>query len=74
MATKKRPGSTQPTTKPTAVAKRTLSALTRSTPADPFAITAPVDQRYRYRYTEMPYVELSGTDLCREILGDLDEL
>jgi hypothetical protein len=70
---KRQPGTLHPTT-PTRTQTRTRSAMTRRTPRDPYAITAPVDPTYRYRHTDMPYVQLSGTDLCREILGDMDEL
>jgi hypothetical protein len=74
MATKTRqPGTPQAPTPP-AAAPRTRSAAYRHTPRDPFAITAPVDPTYRYRHTDMPYVQLSSTDLCREILGEMDEL
>jgi hypothetical protein len=74
MPAKKRQPSTPQATTPTPAQTRTLSAACRRTPRDPFAITAPVDQTYRYRHTDMPYVQLSSTDLCREILGDMDEL
>jgi hypothetical protein len=74
MAAKTRQTSTTHATKPTEAQTRTLSATCRRTPGDPFAITAPVDPTYRYRHTDMPYVQLSNADLCREILGNMDDL
>jgi hypothetical protein len=73
MAAKTRQPDTPQSTTPPAGAPRPRRAAWRRTPRDPFAITAPVDPTYRYRHTETPYVHPSSTDLCRAILGDMDE-
>jgi hypothetical protein len=72
-AKKRQPGNPNPP-KPTPAQVRTLRNACRHTPRDPFAITAQVDPTYRYRHTDTVYVQLSSADLCREILGDIDEL